>query len=174
LEVRPWWRRPRVRLSLRALMIVVLLIGGGLGWIVHRADVQREAVAAIVQGGGSVKYDWEWSDLRILPNGALVPAPKKRVPPWRKWLIDHLGPDYFGDVKEVYVGPKDQPFQHVAACIIMSQGKGLRFSELPRQGCISRHLLVPLPALVPMPVPTLVVPGSSTVLRNSSLSHVSG
>ena len=67
-----------------------------------------------------------------------------------------------------------QPFQHVAACIIMSQGKGLRSSKLPRQGCIPRHRLVPLPAPVPMPVPTLVVPGSSTVLRNSSLSHASG
>ncbi len=66
-----------------------------------------------------------------------------------------------------------QPFQHVAPCIIMSQGNGLRPSKLPRQGCIPRHVLVPLPALGPMPVPTLVVPGSSTVLRNSSLSHVS-
>jgi len=70
-------------------------------------------------------------------------------------------------------GFKKQPFQHVAPCIIMSQGNGLRPSKLPRQGCIPRHVLVPLPALGPMPVPTLVVPGSSTVLRNSSLSHVS-
>src|SRR5271157_168478 len=71
------------------------------------------------------------------------------------------------------VGPYTQPFQHVAPCIIMSQGNGLRPSKLPRQGCIPRHVLVPLPALGPMPVPTLVVPGSSTVLRDSSLSHVS-
>jgi hypothetical protein len=71
------------------------------------------------------------------------------------------------------IGPNAQPFQHVTACIIMSQGNGLRCSELPRQGCIPRHVLVPLPALGPMPVPTRVVPGSSTVLRNSSLSHVS-
>jgi len=69
--------------------------------------------------------------------------------------------------------PYIQPLQHVAPCIIMSQGNGLRPSELPRQRYIPRHVLVPLPALGPMPVPTLVVPGSSTVLRNSSLSHVS-
>src|SRR5271157_5592244 len=71
------------------------------------------------------------------------------------------------------LGTEEQPFQHVAPCIIMSQGNGLRPSKLPRQGCIPRHVLVPLPALGPMPVPTLVVPGSSTVLRDSSLSHVS-
>src|SRR5271157_4750116 len=53
-------------------------------------------------------------------------------------------------------GSGDQPFQHVAPCIIMSQGNGLRPSKLPRQGCIPRHVLVPLPALGPMPVPTLV------------------
>jgi hypothetical protein len=69
---------------------------------------------------------------------------------------------------------KDHPFQHIAAFIIMSQGKGLRSTEPPRQGCIPRHRLVPPPVPVPMPVPTPVVPGSSTVLRNSSLSPASG
>ena len=53
----------------------------------------------------------------------------------------------------------DQPFQHAAACIIMSEGNGLRLSKSPRQGCIHRHVLAPLPAPAPMPVPTLVVPG---------------
>jgi hypothetical protein len=28
-------------------MVLVLIIGGGLGWVIHRARVQREAVAAI-------------------------------------------------------------------------------------------------------------------------------
>ncbi len=83
----------------------------------------------------------------------------------------HEGRDRAGLVRRL--GLEEQPFQHVAACIIMSQGNGLRCSELPRQGCIPRHVLVPLPAPGPMPVPTRVVPGSCTVLRNSSLSHVS-
>ena len=51
----PWWRR--VRISLRGLMVVVLVIGGGLGWVMQRARVQREAVAAIRRAGGSVLYD---------------------------------------------------------------------------------------------------------------------
>src|SRR5262245_18436540 len=94
-------RRPRVRLSVRAWMVVVLLVVGGLGWAVYRAQVQRGAVASIVQGGGSVKYDWQWMDLRILPNGGLIPAPPKGLPAWRRWLIERLGADSFGDVKEV-------------------------------------------------------------------------
>jgi hypothetical protein len=32
---KPWWHR--FRLSGRALMILVLVLGGRLGWIVHRA-----------------------------------------------------------------------------------------------------------------------------------------
>jgi hypothetical protein len=49
----------RLSISVRAMMVLVLLIGGGLGWIVQRARVQREAAAAIVRGGGRVYYDSE-------------------------------------------------------------------------------------------------------------------
>ena len=35
-------RRPRI--SLRAMLMVVLLLGCSLGWLVHRARVQRAAV----------------------------------------------------------------------------------------------------------------------------------
>jgi hypothetical protein len=41
-------------------MILVLIIGGWLAWMVRRAQLQRNAVEAIVRGGGSVEYDWEW------------------------------------------------------------------------------------------------------------------
>jgi internalin A len=108
-EARPWWRGPRVRLSLRALMIAVLILGGWLGWLVRGARIQREAVAAIQRGGGSVRYDWEWASFRYLPDGRLVqPMPKPGTkPPWPEWLVARLGPDYFGSVKEVVVGPND-------------------------------------------------------------------
>jgi hypothetical protein len=52
----------RIRLSVRALMILIMIVGGGLGRIVHRARVQRDIVAAIDRAGGSVDYDWEWTD----------------------------------------------------------------------------------------------------------------
>jgi hypothetical protein len=58
------WRR-YLRFSARGLIVLVLLIGGGLGWVVRSvrsARIQRGAVAAIVRGGGSVKYNWEWPD----------------------------------------------------------------------------------------------------------------
>ena len=50
------WRH-LLRLSVRALMVLVLITGGGLGWVIHRARVQREAVAAILRAGGSVMYE---------------------------------------------------------------------------------------------------------------------
>ena len=63
----PWWRR--ARLSVRGLIILVLVIGGGLGWVVRSAQLQREAVAAIQRAGGRVKYDWEWKSRSPIHNG---------------------------------------------------------------------------------------------------------
>ncbi len=60
-----------------------------LGWIVHQAHVQRDAVVAIERAGGSVVYDWEWSNGKPIP-GAKSPAPG--------WLIDLIGGDNFGHV----------------------------------------------------------------------------
>jgi internalin A len=87
------WRQ-RFRFSVRVWMILVLLLGGGLGWIVRGARVQREAVAAIRRAGGSVRYNWEWS------NGQPNPAGR----PWAPgWLVDRIGIDYFGSVTAVYL-----------------------------------------------------------------------
>ena len=61
------WRR-WLRLSVRGLMILVLILGGGLGWIVHRAKTQRVAVAAIEKAGGWVRYDWESGKFTFLPE----------------------------------------------------------------------------------------------------------
>ena len=109
LVTQRWWRRPRVRLSLRALMVIVLVLGCGLGWIVRSAKVQRDAVAAIVRGGGRVWYDWEVPRSRVQADGEFIGGipRRKRVSPWPKWLFDRLGPDYFGAVNQVQVGSKD-------------------------------------------------------------------
>jgi hypothetical protein len=71
--------RRRARLSVRVLMIIILLIGGGLGWLFHSARVQREAVEAIKRAGGWVLYEWE---------------EPPRNSPWPKWLYDALGQDF--------------------------------------------------------------------------------
>ena len=89
---RPWWNY--VRFSLRAMIVVVLLIGCGLGWVVRSAHVQRDAVAAIGKAGGIVSYDWEWSNGKSIPGGK----------PWApKWLVDLIGVDYFGHVTSVWL-----------------------------------------------------------------------
>jgi hypothetical protein len=88
------WRR-RFRVSVRALMVLVLITGGGLGWVIYRARVQREAVATITRAGGHVGYSWQRS------NGAFVfPVPKS---PWPDWLRRRLGPDFLDTVTYVYL-----------------------------------------------------------------------
>jgi hypothetical protein len=72
-----------------ALIVFVLLVGGWLGWIVRGARVQRDAVAAILNAGGSVLYDSQWENGRFIPGGK----------PWAsQWLVDRLGVDCFGHV----------------------------------------------------------------------------
>jgi hypothetical protein len=89
-SVHPW--RRVLRISLRSLVVVVVVIAGWLGWIVHSARVQREAVAAIRELEGTVRYDWERKDGRQVPNGK----------PWcPRWLVDQIGIDYFGHVTQV-------------------------------------------------------------------------
>jgi len=85
-------RRRYLRFSLRVLMTLVLAIGVGLSSLVHNARVQRDAVAAIRRTEGSVCYDWEWKDGRMISGGA---------PTCPRWLVDALGVDYFGHVVRV-------------------------------------------------------------------------
>ncbi len=89
---RPW--RRRIRLSVRGLIVLVLVVGAGLGWIVRAARIQREAVAAIEQAGGSVQYD------RDLKTGLA------RSPQGPQWLVDRVGVDYFANVVVVRLPPK--------------------------------------------------------------------
>lgn len=89
---RRWLHRLPLRLSVRSLLVLVLLVGATLGLIVHRARVQRDAVAAIERAGGGVMYEWQFKD--GIPNREGTP----RVP---KWLVDLVGVDYFGSA--VYV-----------------------------------------------------------------------
>src|SRR5690348_2818931 len=81
-----------LRLRLRGLMIIVLVIGVGMGWLswlIRSARTQRDAVAAIENAEGVVSYDWEWS------NG--IDHPGRR--PWApRWLVGLVGVDYFAHV----------------------------------------------------------------------------
>ncbi len=105
-------RRRWLRLSLRGLMVLVLVFAAGLGYVVHLAHVQREAVAAIRRTGGYASYGWH--DLRATdayPTGEMT-----YFPPWmsdylapevRERVLAWLGPDYFGAVSGVTLGEGD-------------------------------------------------------------------
>ena len=101
----PLWRN--LRLSVRVLLIVVLIMGGGLGWVVRCARVQRESVAAIKNVRGSVGYEWDRKDL--WPEF-------KWSPPWPRWLVNFVGVDYFGHAVLVLVpeGGSDAEMSQVA------------------------------------------------------------
>jgi hypothetical protein len=82
----------RLRLTVKALLGLVLVIGAALGWLVHRANVQRDAVRAIKAAGGSVRYDFERDPWRA-KSGGDSPGPE--------WLVDLLGVDFLANVIRV-------------------------------------------------------------------------
>ena len=105
-KTKPKPARRWLRLSVRALMLVVLVLAVVLGWFVHRAKVQREAVADLRQSGGGVAYDF----MRPVgkPNNNLAEPNAEMAGP-------SLGVDYFGDVVQVMLGKNatDATLAHV-------------------------------------------------------------
>ncbi|HEV3167589.1 MAG TPA: hypothetical protein VGZ22_26530 [Isosphaeraceae bacterium] len=95
------------------LMLVVLVVGGGLGWICYRARVQREAVAAIEAAGGEVMFDWHFED-GFLSAGTL--SWRKKVGGEPGWLRRHLGPGFFEKVIFVILdaNPDDSVMRHIS------------------------------------------------------------
>ena len=75
-------------------MILVLVVGGGVGWLGHRVRVRREAVAAITKAGGNLYYDYQMHGRSPIPG---------RQPPVPAWLTRSLGVDAFADVVSVGV-----------------------------------------------------------------------
>src|SRR4051794_8812708 len=100
-RTRNWWQPGWGRLSVQALMVFVLLIGGGLGWVAYRARLQREAVAMILGAGGRVTYE---DDPRLAQ--ATDDWPSRSLLSWTPtWLVDwvakHLGDEYFPTVVKI-------------------------------------------------------------------------
>jgi internalin A len=95
---KPWYRRLSFRISVRGMIVLVLIIGSLLGWLGHRARVQREAVAAIEAAGGRVNYQWAISGSPIRPRTSRQP--------WN-WLLKTLGTDLVCNVISVTFHHKD-------------------------------------------------------------------
>ncbi len=89
-------RRWRFRITLRALMVVVLVVGGLLAWKANRARSQRRAVAAIKAAKGMVLYDFQYDLLNQVPK-----TKPNKEPSGPKWLRKLLGDEYFQEVTMV-------------------------------------------------------------------------
>ena len=74
------------------MIVVVLLVGGWLGWIVRSARIQRKAVAAIERDGGLVTYE---------SRRTTKPRHRYGRPHSTNWLVNAIGVDYFERVVEV-------------------------------------------------------------------------
>jgi hypothetical protein len=110
------WRK-LLRFSVRGLIVLVLVIGAGLGWLVRSARIQREAVAAIKKVRGRVEYSWEWRNGKSIFGGK----------PWApEWLVEKIGVDYFGHVTSVAIWERS-PATEVA---IAHVGKLSQIEEL--------------------------------------------
>ena len=88
---RPWWRY--LRLSVKGLMLVILAVAGCLGWWLHLARVQRQAVAAIRAAGGSITYEWD------VPSAPGTPG-------WRRWVAEHVDVDLTSSVVQASLSPR--------------------------------------------------------------------
>src|SRR5262245_6936598 len=101
----PAGRRRRWQLSVRGLMILVL-VGGLLGWYGLNVREQREIVAAIRKAGGAVGYDWQVASSGNLPDLVKSTSDLPRAFGGRvvlpSWLVDLLGSDAFGRVDKVW------------------------------------------------------------------------
>lgn len=81
----------RFRFSLRAMLVVMAMVGLVLGWV-HAARFQKQAAALVEQSNPSATllYDYE-----VDANGRLNDA---SAPPGPEWLGERLGVDYFSSV----------------------------------------------------------------------------
>jgi hypothetical protein len=96
------------RLSIRGLMILVLVLGGGIGWVARHAKMQRNAVRGVSAAGG-VRYNWQYVSGKYEP---------KASPPGPMWLRDIVGPDLLDTVVVVWLRGPDADYRvmsHVVA-----------------------------------------------------------
>jgi hypothetical protein len=92
-------RRPRWhQFSLRSLLIFTVIVAVASAWLrseVESKRQEREAVAAIVQAGGTVDYDYQWDYRQSGQPGQSV------KPPGPGWLRGLLGENFFARVRSV-------------------------------------------------------------------------
>lgn len=90
--------RPRVRFSLRALIVVMTVLCLFLGHKAHRAREQRQAVAALEAAGAQVSYQ------QSTVTGWLFPPTfnETEAASGGAWFRQWIGDEYFGEVNGIY------------------------------------------------------------------------
>lgn len=100
-------KRRWFRFRLRTLLIVLTVISVALGLYVRSARIQQEAVQAIRDYGGWVRYDFQFPSGTFAVNDFDANA-SSGVP---QWIFDRLGPDLFHTVVEVNLSFSDDSGQ---------------------------------------------------------------
>ena len=88
-----------LKVSLRTLLLAITVLCAWLGFIVNRANKQKQAVAWVRENGGRVVYDFDLNG----PRGPIDDAEPKDP----KWLYQWIGIDYFADVRSVDLSKKE-------------------------------------------------------------------
>ena len=95
------------------MMVLITVLAVWLGWMAHRANQQKRAVAAIVGAGGEVYYDWEDVGLfglsishNIYPHRTVKGSPFYTAFPEPPWLRESFGDDLFHSVTVVEIAAK--------------------------------------------------------------------
>ncbi len=120
---RGWSVRRIFRYSIRALMLLVLVLAVPLGWVVNRAHRQRDMVERIRQTGGEA---WYAGEAEILAAGH----------PGLKWLADTLGVDFLDTIEGCTIGRMGTEADLIAAVEALPAAKaiGIRGARVSARG----------------------------------------
>jgi hypothetical protein len=90
-------RKPRLRVSIRVMMLLVLVVGGVLGWKINRTRTQRLAAEAIKAADGDLFYDYAFSgEMAKAFDWAKIDFTAE---PWApRWLRKRIGDEFFREV----------------------------------------------------------------------------
>ena len=135
--------RPSSRDLGPGLIVLIGVIGVCLGWLVRGVRVQREAVHAIEQTGGSVAYDWDSEadqnrpaaipGMPLCGNTSVFEEVWSRpdaMPRWPRCLIDVLGVDYFRNAVAARISTQGTDADLInLECL--SRLKGVELANLP-------------------------------------------
>lgn len=88
-------KRRWLQFSLRTLVLSVLVLGVGFGWVTERVRRQRQAVSKIGSYGGQVTYDYQLDAFGKPRRDQFGNYLHGLQPPGPQWLRELLGDDYF-------------------------------------------------------------------------------